>query len=78
MVHEDDYHVSNLIVLVAKQYMYRCRCLKLKLCIEEFKSEIGVIQLMEKEEVLRKNKVFLYNKRWYDTIDNPMLQDYCS
>ena len=39
-VNEDDYRVSNLCVLVAKHYHFKCKCFKQKLNVNEYANEI--------------------------------------
>ena len=36
-IHQDPYHIVNLVTLVKKQYVYRMRCLKQKLIMNKLK-----------------------------------------
>ena len=54
--------------MVAKQYIYSCRCLKKRLNINEFDYEIEIIRKTELKEAIKRCKTFIYNKKWYDNV----------
>ena len=56
--------VGNLIVLKAKQYVYKSRCLGNKLCINEFRGEIRSLENMEKFIAAKNNKLVKHLNKW--------------
>ena len=47
LVHPKCTHIINFIVLMAKQYIYRCKCMNKKLNMLEFSQEINFIKEIE-------------------------------
>ena len=46
-VHKDVKHITNTIVLIVKQFIYRCKCQKVKPTFAEVKAEITLNYLVE-------------------------------
>ena len=58
------YHVANFICLVAKQYVYRQRCLKRQINVFELKGKIKLIENTEKYIAIKNNRLAVHNKKW--------------
>ena len=56
-VHKNDSNVSHLIVLVAKQHLYKVRCLQKKPNVKEVHTESNFIKKVELREAICKNKL---------------------
>ena len=65
------YHISNLIALILKQYIYRKRCQGKKPSLTEFQFTIKNWYHVEKFISNTKNKSKQFHKRWGDV--NPLL-----
>lgn len=63
-VSADLYHSTNLILLVTKQILYRCRCAKTKPNINLVINEIEFIQRIEKMQMFTNKQKKQYQKRW--------------
>ena len=61
---KDPNHVINLIALICKQLVYRCRCTKKKPTVQLLCNEIEFIQRIEFQEAHGNNKLAKYNARW--------------
>ena len=57
-------HLSNFIVLIAKQFMYRQRCLGLNLCYRSFRIFAFDIRNCEKFIAIKNNKLKCHEKKW--------------
>ena len=62
-------HVSNLLVMVAKQFLFRSKCLGKKPSIREFEYEINFIQKTEMFHVITKGRqavcrMVIFKYRW--------------
>ena len=58
-------NVVNLLVLVAKQYIYRMRCMGGELNFYHLKAEIFKIENLEKFIAVKNNKIAIHNKKWH-------------
>ena len=58
-------HVKNLICLVAKQFIYRQRCLKEKLNFQTFVNYIRTIEMNEKYYAVKYNRLHKHFRKWY-------------
>ena len=59
------YHLSNLLCLVTKQFIYRQRCLKNTLHFPQLKSEINKVQNIEKYIAVKNNKLSIHQCKWH-------------
>lgn len=64
LVHPKASHVINLLVLMTKQYIYRCRCFVRIPQIEELLIEIDTIQKVEYAIAQKKAKLHLHVEKW--------------
>ena len=64
MVHCNAKHVSNLIVLITKYYIYSSRCQQKNLNIIAIKEELKSICIIEKYYAVKTDKVQLHNEKW--------------
>ena len=58
-------HIKNLICLVAKQFIYRQRCMQKELNVKEFENHMISIQLAEKYYATKNDKLDKYWRKWY-------------
>ena len=63
-VHKDKKNVLNYICLIAKQYVYRQRCLKKVPNPKEFVSMVRNMKNIEKYYAVKDNKLAQFYKRW--------------
>lgn len=49
-------HVINFLILVAKQFIYRCKCQDVKPTVSNYKNEIKMIYLIEHHNVVIQGK----------------------
>ena len=57
-------HVYNTIAIFLKQYVYRQRCLKKRLCVTEFKSYVRSVRNAEKFYAQKKGNLKTHYKKW--------------
>ena len=57
-------HIVNFVLVVMKQYLYRCRCNNTKPHVKAFENEIYYIQRLELFNAKNENKVTSHTKRW--------------
>ena len=75
-------HIINFLVLVAKQYIYRQRCLKKSLVFQEWLGLIKRLEAIEKYIAVKNEKIKTHIKKWagsHEVIDqdvNQYCQDY--
>ena len=69
-VHTDKRHLSNLITLLAKQFMYKQRCLNKQISLACFKKEVYKIKNMEKYIAIKNNNTRLYSRKWGQDQEN--------
>ena len=64
-------HIPNLFVLVAKQHLCRCKCLKEIPNIQVFESEISFIPEAEKVQAMTRGigAKIRFNQRWNESLD---------
>ena len=65
-VHPTQVNVCNFIALVAKQYIYSCKCLKRQLSICEFDYKLNLLKSMEKYIAIKNNCLSKFNKKWQE------------
>ena len=58
------YNVKNFICLLAKQYIYRQRCLDKALNMFEFKQHVFIIRNMEKYQATINGRLNQHNRKW--------------
>ena len=58
-------NISNLICLIAKQFIYRQRCLKEDLSNEHFKNLLNHIERIEKYYAVKNNRLHVHLKKWH-------------
>ena len=63
-------NMTNTIILITKQYIYRCKCYKSKPIFQELIAEITHYKKIEKYIAVKKNKVNNFKKKWlmYDKV----------
>ena len=57
-------HIANFICLVAKQFIYRQRCLKKSIGVNIFKEHLWNIQRLEKYIAMKNGKLRVYRVKW--------------
>ena len=57
-------NVLNFMCLIAKQYIYRCRCQAKELSFESLKREIRQIECIEKYIAIRNGKKQIHDRKW--------------
>ena len=57
-------HVINFICLIAKQYIYRQRCLQRQIGVNSFLYEIRHIENVEKYIAIKNGHLSKHNKKW--------------
>ena len=62
-VHEKTTHICNFIILIVKQYLYRCKCINTK-PTNEIIEEIQYIEKIEFYNALENNRVKKHIKKW--------------
>ena len=62
--HDKANHVYNLIGLILKQYVYRCRCMKNMPSIRGFTTEIKNMHNIEKFIAIRNFKISQHEQKW--------------
>ena len=70
---DDSRHIKNFLCLVAKQFIYRCKCQKKKLCIFAFKRLVFKLKASEKYIAITNGKLRKYCKKWNE--EYPEVQD---
>ena len=63
-VHENPMHLSNFIVLLAKQYMYRVRCQNKCISIYQFKAEVYRTKNVEQYIAIKNNNTVKFERKW--------------
>ena len=58
------YHVINFLVLVAKQFIYRCRCMKESVIFNVYRRYIKQIEAVEKYIAVKNGKLAMHHKKW--------------
>ena len=64
LFNEDFDFFKNIIILLAKRYIYRCRVEEKKLSIYVFKELVKMTEKSEKVIAERNNRIASHNKRW--------------
>ena len=67
LLREEPWHIKNFICLVTKQYIYRQRCQKETLSIEQLITLIVDIKRFEKMRALETNNLLKHCKKWGET-----------
>ena len=67
-VHESTKHVTNFIILVFKQYIYRCKCMGIKPTYLQLKAEIKLAWKIESNTALKHDKVSKSEHKWSPVI----------
>ena len=60
----DANNVVNTVCLIVKQYIYRQRCKKERVCGAQLRREIWQTKNIEKYNAIKNNKLLQYQKRW--------------
>ena len=60
----------NFISLMFKQYVYRQRCMRKRLCFNAFKQEVLQMQNIERYNAVKNNRLELHNAKW-STVASP-------
>ena len=68
-------HVNNLLVLITKQYIYKCRCQQKMLNLAELKSEIKLFEATEKYIAKKNGKLTVHLSKWYPSNKNTFLDE---
>ena len=73
---EPRYDIKNFLCLVAKQYIYRCKCTGERLEFAQFKEIVNRVEINEKYYATKSNKLEKHYKKWYnrDNYNNQMLE----
>ena len=65
-VHNSPKHVSNLIVLITKQYIYAQRCKRKSLNFNELLRRIKLTESIEKYIAQKNNCIVTHHKKWFN------------
>ena len=68
-IHPKKNHVTNLICLIVKQFIYRKRCEGSALSFYALLNTIPSIQNIEKYVAIKKDKLHVHNRKWKDVQD---------
>ena len=63
-VHQKRSHITNFIVLLAKQYIYGTRCMKGTLSYEQFVFKVNRIKSSEKYIAIKNNQLSKHTAKW--------------
>ena len=63
-MHDNAYHIVNLITLIIKQYIYRNRCAKTRITRIACEREITMVQKLEYFNATRTGKLLKHVKKW--------------
>ena len=63
-VHENAKHITNLVTLITKQFIYRCRCKKERPSIRKVQQELLTWYNIEKYIAKKTLRVDNFNKKW--------------
>ena len=63
-LHPDPKHVINLMCLVVKQYIYRQRCKKSQIKVQEIRNELYKIENIEKYIAVKNGHISKHNRKW--------------
>ena len=69
-VNSNPAHISNFICVIYKQFLYSCRCRKLRPNPGNFKNIVNHIKNMENYIAVRNGKITQFNKKWNCTKTN--------
>ena len=58
-------HITNFLCLVAKQVIYKQRCLKQNLTLSVFKNHLSIIENSEKYYAVKNQKLNKHLRKWY-------------
>ena len=64
MIHPKPDHLAYLLILGAKQYIYRCRCMKMSMDLNTFVREFEHLQIVEWYTAKMKNRITKHYKKW--------------
>ena len=64
LVHQSVKHIANTIVLITKQYIYRCKCENKAYDINILVTIIEKIYQMERYNAIRDSKIHIHDKKW--------------
>ena len=64
MVHPVKSHITNMLILLAKQHIYRYRCLKEEPDIRVFTKQVRMIYSYETYYAKMNKKISKHNKKW--------------
>ena len=62
--HSSPGHIVNFMLLLAKQYIYACKCCKTKPSFKILMDKINLAQVTEKFNATRKNKLYKHLRKW--------------
>ena len=69
IVHDNNNSCINLIILIAKQLLYRWRCQKVRPVFAVFVKEVEFAKQLELQQcIIKKYSMEIYNLKWYDNI----------
>ena len=54
----------NTVILYAKQFIFRCKCLDKAVCFEHFKKELVYLEKVERVIAFRKDKLTFHETKW--------------
>ena len=63
-VHSKPVHITNTLVLIGKQLIYRCKCQGSHVTYEQFFSEVQAYRGIEKYNAMKNNKVAFHQDKW--------------
>jgi len=69
-IENDPKHVINLVVLIAKQYIYKTRCLKTLPNIQELVKHVEEIDRIEKYLAVSQNRIQSFKRKWSTIIND--------
>ena len=54
----------NMIIILAKRHIYRCRVQETKINFQDFKEWVQYLQKIEKQIAVNKDKMVFHLKKW--------------
>ena len=57
-------HIANFVCLIAKQFIYRQRCLKSSLSLQAFREQLNHVENIEKYIAIKNGKERIHYKKW--------------
>ena len=75
-IHDSVNDIYNIVILLAKQYLYKSKCLKKVINVRELQAELDIVKKYEAQVAIKKGKTYLHNIKCVKVFNYARLLDW--